>query len=197
MKLNKTLIEEETIMPRISALTLDTATGDAKNTLEAIKGQIGMIPNIYATFAQSPKVLDGYLAFSDALSKGALSAALREQIALATAGANGCDYCASAHTALGKGAGVADDELALNLTGVSNDPKVQAVLAFVRKVVKDRGFVADADVAGLKDAGFGDGEIVEIIANIAANLFTNYFNHIVGTAIDFPPVSTEGVERAA
>jgi len=120
-------------MSRIPALTLETATGEAKSTLEAVKGQIGMIPNIFATFAQSPKVLDGYLAFNDALGKGLLSAQLREQIALATAGSNGCDYCASAHTALGKGAGVSEDELKLNLSGISNDPKTQVVLNFVRK----------------------------------------------------------------
>lgn len=184
-------------MARIPALTLDTATGDAKGLLEAVNGQIGMVPNIFATFAQSPKVLEGYLGFNDALGNGLLSAQLREQIALATAGANGCDYCASAHTAIGKGAGLATDEINRNLSGVSTDPKTQAALSFVRRVVKDRAVIADDDVLALREAGFGDGEIVEIIANIAQNLFTNYFNHIAGTEIDFPVVTTNNIERAA
>ncbi len=184
-------------MPQISALSLETANGEAKNLLEAVKGQIGMVPNLFATFAHSPKVLEGYLGLSGALGKGLLPAKLREQIALASAGANGCDYCASAHTALGKGAGLDDDEISLNLRGLSEDRKTQAVLGFVRKVVKDRAVLEASEVASLREAGFGDGEIVEIIAHIALNLFTNYFNHIAGTEIDFPAVTTEGISRAA
>lgn len=175
-------------MPRIQPVNHAEATGDAKALLDAVKGSIGMVPNIFATFVQSPKVLEGYLALNKSLSGGLLSAPLREQIALAIAGANACDYCASAHTAIGKGAGVAQDELARNLTGKSEDAQVQAALTFVRKAVEARGQVGDTDVQALRDAGFGDGEIVEIVAHIGVNLLTNYFNHIAGTDIDFPMV---------
>jgi uncharacterized peroxidase-related enzyme len=184
-------------MPRIQPIDPASATGEAKTVLDSVKRSIGAVPNILATFAQSPKVLEGYLAFNTALGQGVLSPQLREQIAVAMAGANTCDYCASAHTALGKGAGVARDELDRNLRGRSADAKTQAALSFVRKVVAERGHVADADVQALREAGYGDGEIVEIVAHIGVNTFTNYFNHIAETEIDFPVVRTGAEARAA
>ena len=98
-------------MPRISPVDHDSASGSAKELLNGVKAQLGVVPNIFATFVQSPKVLEGFLAFNAALGQGVLSAQLREQIALTVAGLNGCDYCASAHTALGKGAGIDREEL--------------------------------------------------------------------------------------
>jgi uncharacterized peroxidase-related enzyme len=184
-------------MPRIRPLVHADATGDAKVLLDNVKAGIGMVPNIFATFAQSPKVLEGFLALNSALGGGLLSPALREQIALTVAGANSCDYCASAHTALGKGAGVDAGELTQNLAGHSADPKVQVVLDFARKVVDARGLIADSDVQALRQAGYGDGEIVEVVAHIGVNLLTNYFNHIAGTDIDFPVVSASVGTAAA
>jgi len=184
-------------MPRINPIDHGSATGKAKDLLDGVKAQLGVVPNIFATFVQSPKVLEGFLAFNGALSQGLLSTQLREQIALTVAGANSCDYCASAHTALGKGAGIASDELGRNLRGQSNDSATQAVLAFVSKVVEQRGQVGDGAIDNLRAANFTDGEIVEIVAHIGANLFTNYFNHIVGTEIDFPVVSATATPQAA
>ena len=184
-------------MPRIQTIDRATATGPAKELLDGVKAGLGVVPNIFATFVQSPKVLEGFLALNGALGQGLLSAQLREQIALAVAGANDCDYCASAHSALGKGAGLAADELGRNLRAQSADAKTQEALNFVKKVVEQRGQVADGDVAALRAVGFGDGEIVEIVTHIGVNLFTNYFNHIVGTEIDFPLVSAAGTAQAA
>jgi uncharacterized peroxidase-related enzyme len=184
-------------MPRIRPVDTASATGETKAVLDAVKAQIGAVPNILATFAQSPQVLEGYLAMSDALGRGVLPAPLREQIAVAIAGANACDYCASAHTALGKRAGVDRAELARNLSGLSEDARVQAALYFVSKVVAERGHVSDADVQALRDAEFGDAEIVEIVAHVGVNMFTNYFNHIAGTEIDFPLVRASATAEAA
>ena len=184
-------------MPRIKPVHPASANAEAKALLDGVEAQFGMVPNILATFAQSPKVLDGFLAFSARLGQGSLPARLREQIALTVAGVNGCDYCASVHSALGKGAGIGEDELARNLRGQAEDDKTQVALDFVRKVVDQRGQVADADVSVLRGAGFSDGEIVEIVTHIGVNIFTNYFNHIVGTDIDFPLVDTAPVVRAA
>ena len=184
-------------MPRIQPIDRATASGDAKALLDGVKSAIGMVPNIFATFAQSPKVLEGYLALNTALGQGRLSAQLREQIALTVAGANNCDYCASAHSAVGKGAGLGAEELAANLEARSADARTQAALSFVRKVVEARGWVADADVQALRTAGFDDGEIVEIVTHIGVNTFTNYFNHIVGTDIDFPVVRASAGAQAA
>lgn len=184
-------------MPRITPVDPATATGAAKELLDGVKAGIGMVPNIFATFVQSPKVLEGYLALNSALGQGKLPADLREQIALTVAGANGCNYCASAHTAMARGAGVPGDEANQNLKARSADPKTQAVLNFARKVVDARGRVDDSDIAAVRAAGFDDGDIVEIMTHIGVNLFTNYFNHIVGTDIDFPLVDVEQVNRAA
>lgn len=184
-------------MPRIKPVDHDSADGSAKELLNGVKAQLGVVPNIFATFAQSPKVLEGFLAFNAALGQGVLSARLREQIALTVAGLNGCDYCASAHTALGKGAGIDDAELGRNLRSRSRDGRTQIALSFVRRVVEQRGQVGDGDVEALRAAGFGDGEIVEIVAHVGVNLFTNTFNHIAGTEIDFPVVETAAVAHAA
>lgn len=184
-------------MSRIHAIDHDTAAGEAKALLDGVKGAIGMVPNIFATFAHSPKVLEGFLGFSGALGKGVLPAALREQIALAMAGANSCDYCASAHTVMAKSAGVSAEEGVRNLKGESGDQKTAAALSFVRTVVNQRGKVGDSEVTALRTAGFNDAEIVEIVAHIGINMFTNYFNHIAGTVIDFPEVSTSSVAAAA
>ena len=184
-------------MPRIQPVDHATARGDAKALLDGVNAALGVVPNILATFARSPKVLEGYLALNKALGQGALSAKLREQIAVAVAGANGCTYCASAHTALGKGVGLGHEELALNLRGQSAEPRAQAALTFVRKVVAQRGRVADADVQALREAGFGEAEIVEIVTHIGVNMFTNYFNHIADTAVDFPVVQASGDAWAA
>ena len=184
-------------MPRIPEIDPKTAKGEAKTLLDGVRAKLGGVPKIFATMAQAPKVLEGFLAFNTALGQGTLPATLREQVALTVAGANGCDYCASAHTALGKGVGLSQDELARNLDGRSTDPKVQATLDFVRSVLTNRGQVDDSAIGALRNAGYGDAEIVEIVAHIAANIFTNYFNIIAGTDIDFPVVETSQVARAA
>ena len=183
-------------MPRISPVDTATAQGEAKSLLDAIQGGLGMVPNIFATMAHAPKALEGVLGLNKALGGGLLPAKLREQIALTIAGANGCDYCASAHSALGRGTGLSADELALNLTGHSQDPKTAAALDFVAKAVAERGRLGDSDLGALRAAGYSDGEIVEILAHIGLNIFTNYFNHIADTAIDFPLVRA-GAKAAA
>jgi uncharacterized peroxidase-related enzyme len=177
-------------MARIEALTVDTASTEGADILSAIKGKIGMIPNLYATMAHSPAALSAALAFGDALGSSTLSAQVKEQLALAIAGANTCDYCASAHTAIGKMTGVDADELSQNLEGNASDPKVQALLTLATTIVQTRGNVSDADIEAARGAGVTDAELVEVVATVAINTFTNYFNHIAQTKIDFPVVET-------
>jgi len=184
-------------MSRIPPVDHAAASGEAKELLDGVKGALGVVPNIFATMVQSPKVLEGFLALNSALGQGQLSAQLREQIALTVAGANGCDYCASAHTALGKGAGLGGQDLADSLRGRSGDAKTQAALTFAATVVSQRGRVGDADVQALRSAGYADGEIIEIVTHVGVNLFTNYFNHIVDTEIDFPVVQSGAAAQAA
>lgn len=176
-------------MTRIQPVDRSAADPKAARQLDQIEKALGMVPNMIATMAQSPAALSVYTGMSGALAAGRLGGPLHEQIALAVAGANSCDYCASAHTVLGGGQGVDADELARNLDGESNDARTAAALRFARAIVQNRGFTSDDDLETVRGAGFDDGEVVEIIAAVALNTFTNYFNHIARPEIDFPVVS--------
>ena len=178
-------------MARISTLDLDKAEPKAKEILDGVNKALGTVPNVFKTFAHSPAVLEAYMGFSGAMAKAKLPATVREQIALTVAGKNECDYCASAHTVLGKKAGLDEKEIPLNLDGKATDAKSQAVLDFTLKVVEKRGQVSDADVKAIKEAGFSETEVVEMVNVIALNIFTNYFNHVADTEIDFPVVKTK------
>lgn len=138
--------------------------------------------------ANSPAVLEGYLGLSGAFGKGSLSAKNREQIALAVGQANHCDYCLAAHSAIGRMVGLTPDQILDSRRGTAIDPKADAVIRFARKLVDERGRVSDADVAEVRAAGLNDGAIAEVVANVALNIFTNYFNHVAETDIDFPEV---------
>jgi len=173
-------------MPRLKAIPKDEATGKAAELLEAVQAKMGRTPNILRTMAGSPAVLEAYLGFSGALAGGSLSPELREQIALAVGEANGCGYCVAAHAAIGKMAGLNSQQIGDSRAGHSADGKVAAALRFALEIVEKRGNVTDGDVSSLREVGYGDGEIVEIVANVSLSIFTNYFNHIAETEIDFP-----------
>lgn len=175
-------------MSRIQPVKHEQASGKVKEWLDAVKAKLGTAPNMVKTMAQSPAVLEGYLNFDRALAGGRLDARLREQIALISAEVNGCGYCASAHTAIGKMVGLGTDAILAARSGHSSDSKAEAALRFARTVIVNRGEVSDADVQAVRQAGFSDGEIGEIVANIALNIFTNYFNTVAKTEIDFPKV---------
>jgi uncharacterized peroxidase-related enzyme len=175
-------------MTRIQAIDYEQSTGKARELLDAVKAKLGITPNMMKTMAQSPAVLEAYLNFSGALGGGKLSARLREQIALISAEINGCGYCASAHTAIGKMVGLNEDAILAARNGNAADAKTDAALKFARAVIVNRGEVSDEDLQVVKDAGFSDGEVGEIVANVALNIFTNYFNEIAKTDIDFPKV---------
>jgi uncharacterized peroxidase-related enzyme len=176
-------------MTRIKPVNEAHASPKTKSVLEGVRKSLGMVPNLVATMAHSPAALQAYLQFNQALGGSSLSPSVREQIALAVAGANSCQYCASAHTAMGKDAGVPENELALNLEGRSRDPRTQVLISFAQVIVRGRGHVVDAVLTSMRQAGFSEGEIVDVIATVAINIFTNYFNHIAGTQIDFPMVA--------
>ncbi|MEM9369241.1 MAG: carboxymuconolactone decarboxylase family protein, partial [Planctomycetota bacterium] len=144
-------------MSRIQPVNPTQAKEKSKKLLEGVERGLGMVPNMFRTLAHSPAALAGYLNFHQALG-GALTAALREQIALAVAGVNGCDYCASAHTLLGRNAGIANEELARNLAGQSSNDTTQAGLTFARAVVRSHGRVTDEDLEQIKAAGYTDAQ---------------------------------------
>lgn len=176
-------------MTRIPALDPAAATGKQKTLLDAVQKKLGRVPNLMRTLAQAPAALDGYLALSAALAAGSLDAKVREQIALTTAEANLCDYCLSAHTAIGGMVGLSPDEVAAARQATAGDVKTHAILKLARAIVVNRGQIADSDLAAARTAGVSDGEIVETTVHVALNILTNYTNHVANTAVDFPPVA--------
>ncbi len=183
-------------MPRLKAIETTEAEPKTQALLDGVQKKLGMTPNLMRTMANSPAVLEAYLGLGNALGKGTLQPKLREQIALTVGELNGCQYCLSAHSALGKMVGLGEEEIADSRRGVSPDRKTEAVLQFARTVVAERGWVTDDDVASLRAAGTSDGEIAEVVAHVAVNIFSNYFNHVAGTEVDFPEVAAPGKKPA-
>jgi len=175
-------------MSRIpTPVSIDTAPAAAKPLLEAVNKQLGFVPNLFRVVANSPAALEGYLGMSGALAKGKLPAQTRERIALAVAQINGCNYCLSAHSEMGKSfAKLSEAEIAANRHGGSLDPKADAAVRFAAKVARERGHVSDADVQTVRMAGYDDAQIVEIVQHVALNTWTNYLNEVAKTEIDFP-----------
>lgn len=182
-------------MPRINAVDSGTATGKTRELLDQVHRKLGFVPNMMRTMAVSSSVLEGYLGLSGALAGGALAPKVREQIALAVSEANGCEYCLSAHSAIGKRLGLTEAELEASRDGGSSDPKVEAALAFTRSLVDQRGHASDADLDRVRGAGWSEAEVAEIVAHVALNVFTNYFNTTAGTDVDFPRVAFGAARR--
>ena len=176
-------------MSRLQTIDPSNATGKAKQLLDAVKAKLGMVPNMTRVMATSPAVLESYLSFSGALAGGLLDARTREKLALFTAQENGCDYCLSAHTAIGKMVGLKDEEIVDSRRGNGHNPRATAALTFARHVLEAKAQISEAELAEVRSAGFSDGEIAEIIAHVALNVFTNYFNIATDVDIDFPKVS--------
>lgn len=173
-------------MPRIQPLQPETATGPAKELLDAARKKMGRVPNILKTMAHSPAALRAYMDFSATLAGGLLPAKTREAIALAVGEANGCEYCVAAHSALGKMAGLDPEEITRSRRGESADSKTNAALRLARRIIDTKGFVSDDDLAAVRQAGWSDAEIAEIVAAVSLNIYTNYFNHVAETESDFP-----------
>jgi uncharacterized peroxidase-related enzyme len=172
--------------------SIEASPAASHGLLEAVKKQLGVVPNLFRLTATSPQALEGYLSLNGALGKGTLSPATRERIALAVAEINGCSYCLSAHSYLGKNLAKLDDvEMAANRAGKSSDAKAGAAVQFAAKVTQNRGAVSDADLKAVKAAGYSDAELVEIVAHVALNTLTNYINEVFKTEIDFPVVQAK------
>ena len=183
-------------MQRIKALDPKTTTGKSKELFEGIEAKLGMVPNMMRTMGNSPAVLSAYLNFNDQLGKSTLGARLGELIAISVANANGCEYCNAAHSFIGENlVGIDKKILELAKEGKSSDPKTEAALRFSRKLVTTKGRVSNNDINEVRNAGYSDGAITEIIAHTALNIFTNYFNNALVVDVDFPKTSL--VETAA
>ena len=170
--------------------SVDTSPEASRSSLNAVAKSLGSVPNLFRVVGNSPAALKGYLGLSGSFATASLDAKTQERIALAVAEVNGCGYCLSAHTYLGRNVAKLDDaEITANRNGSSNDIKAHAAVRFATQVVRSRGHVTDAELKAVHDAGYSDAEVVEIVLAVALNTFTNYVNEVAGTAIDFPVVT--------
>jgi uncharacterized peroxidase-related enzyme len=183
------------MMQRIPATEPARATGRTKEQLDAVKRKMGRVPNLHATLANSPAALNAYLCMKDALSHTTLDNRLRELVAIAVSSANDSEYCVSSHVDFARRLQVPDAELEAALDARSEDPKTRAALRFATLLVRQHGLVSDAEVASVKAAGFGNAAVLELVAAVALNVFTNYANHVAGTAVDFPRVDLDAARK--
>jgi len=182
-------------MSRVQLIDATSASPDRRALLAPIQSAFGSTPAMFRAVANSPAALKSLWAAFGALGSGVIPAKLGEQIAVAVADRNACEYCLAAHTALGRKAGASADEMSAAQMGESSDPRTAAALRFALKLVDQRGQVADGDVLALRSAGFDDEAIVEILAHVALNLFTNYVNVAFAVPVDFPAVPLRRAAR--
>jgi uncharacterized peroxidase-related enzyme len=176
-------------MARIHVLDPAEADGTAKELLDAVQAKLGATPNMMKAMAGSG-VLEGYLGLSSALASGSIRPTIAERIALAVAESNQCSYCLSAHSYVSEHvAKIAADEISQARTYRSSDAKAQAALRFAEAVLTGRGDVTTEEFETARAAGLTDAELAEIVAHVALNVLTNYFNRAFEIDVDFPVVA--------
>ncbi len=173
-------------MQRIKSIEPENASLEIKELYKQVENDLGMLPNMVKTLATAPVVVKAYLNFWGLVGQGVLPVSLKEKIALHVSEANGCSYCVSAHCAMSKGAGLADEEVLDSRQGQSPDRKTDLALKFANRILETRGAVTSQEIEGLREVGYTDQEITEIIALIIFTQFSNYFNNAAGTLNDFP-----------
>lgn len=175
-------------MARINLVTHETANAEQKALFDAIQSQLGMVPNFLKVFANSPEALKAFLGLHGIANGGSLDPRTGERIALALAQQNACEYCLSAHTAVGRKAGLDGAEIEANRAGTSQDTRAAAAVKFARALVAHTGDVTTAELADVRGAGYSDAEIVEIITHVGMNILTNILGRASRIDIDFPKV---------
>src|SRR4051794_30996303 len=179
-------------MPRTQALKPEHVPADCKPTLDTFTKNIGFTPNMMASFAQSPIAFNAWAALLGSLSK-ALDVKTRDSIGLAVSEVNGCNYCLTVHSYTAEHmAKMPADEIILARKGHASDRKRDAAVQFARKVIETRGHVSDAELKAVRDAGYTDANIIEIVALVAMYSLTNFFNNVFDPEKDFPAVAPAG-----
>ena len=175
-------------MSRLAEIREQDATSKAAEIFGGIKKAMGKVPNAYLTIGgHSPAALQQALAHNAMLHKGSLSARELEAINLSVSEATGCDYCLAAHTMMAKKAGFSGEQIhALRRGDYTEDAHLAALVKFAQTLVSTTGTLPEADVTALKQAGFNDQQVIEIISAVSAILFTNMVNRVNDTVVDFP-----------
>ncbi len=188
-------------MTRLPQIASHEATPQQAEMFAATKQKLGRVPNFLRALGNSPAALEGYLGLSAAIgTTQGLNAQQREAIALVVGQANGCEYCLAAHSTLGKMVGLSPEEIQAARRGEGADDSTGAVVRLASAVLESRGRVSDDEIQAFRNAGFGDDAIAEVVAHVALNVFTNYFNNVAQPEVDFPaapPLQEEPLEAAA
>lgn len=174
-------------MSRLTVVKPDQATGQTKELYDAIKRAVGGVPNIYQGVGNSAVALEGLLHIGAVLGKSQLTAAEIEAVKLVVSEAYACTYCLAAHTLLGKKAGLTEEQTISVRRGALQQPKLGALIKFVNTALQPTGRISDEDLRAVKAAGYNDAQITEALLAIAQTVFTNLFNRVHQTALDFPP----------
>ncbi len=175
-------------MARIKIVTAESANPEQQALYQAIHAQLGMVPNFLKVFANSPAALKAYLGLHGIAGDGSLDPRTRERIALALAQHNSCEYCLSAHTAIGRKAGLDGAEIAANRAGTSRDEKAAVAVRFARSLVTHMGEVTTEELMDMRNAGYSESDIVEVITHVGMNILTNLLGKAGRVDIDFPKV---------
>jgi uncharacterized peroxidase-related enzyme len=167
-------------MTKFTVHTTDTAPDRSRPLLEGIKKAFGFVPNLYAVFAESPAALQGALAMAEAFSASTLSPAEQQLVALAVSEANDCQFCVAAHSTIAKRIAKADPALVAATLARKplSDPRLDALVTFTRRMVEQRGFVGDIDVAAFLEAGYSKAQVIEVLLGVGMKTFNNYVDHI-------------------
>jgi uncharacterized peroxidase-related enzyme len=171
---------------RIAPLDPKSATGKTKQIFDDMRAKFGFVPNLFRVLGNAPAALEAYFNFSSALHQGTLDTTVQEQIGLAVAESNLCDYCLAAYVVLGRKAGLTEDEIADSIRAKAANAKTDAILKLSRGIIVERGEISDSELERARAAGLTDREIVEVIANVVLNIFMNYIDHVARTVVDFP-----------
>jgi len=175
-------------MSRINLVTAEQANEQQTTLYTAIEEQLGIVPNFLKVFANSPAALQAFLGLHSIASEGELDAKTKERIALGLAEQNACQYCVSAHTAIGRKSGLSGDEMMANRAGSSQDAKAAVAVKFSRSLADNSGEVTTAELLEIRNVGYSDAEIVEIITHVGMNILTNILGKASRVEIDFPKV---------
>lgn len=182
-------------MQRLNSVNPETAEGRQNELLDTVESAFGMVPNTAKVMANSPAVLESFLGFSQAMGNSTIGEKLHNQVKLSTSETNSCDYCTSILSAVAPSAGLSADDILAGRTGNSEDRRTKAALAFANHVLESRGKVSDLQLADVREAGFNDAEIVEIVSSVVLGCFTNFLNNVADTDLDIP--QAEPVEAGA
>lgn len=184
-------------MQRLNSVNPETANERQKELFDTVENAFGMVPNTAKVMANSPAVLESFLGFSQAMGTSAIGEILHNQLKLSTSETNSCDYCTSILSAVAPSAGLSADDILAGRTGNSDDGRTKAALAFANDVLESRGKVSDMQLADVREAGFDDGEIVEIVTSVVLGCFTNFLNNVADTELDIPQAEPVEAETCA